>query len=698
MSKKILYLAEKPDIAKYLAKGLGGGKSIDGGIEGDQWIITWAYGHLLQTFEPEDYNDANKAWSWNTLPIIPDKIRFKPMEGPMKARAAKQLSAIKRLAKQAHTIIIATDPDREGELIAYTILNNIQWKGETKRLWLTDTSPVGVKSALASLKQASETKPMYFAAMSRTYADWLVGMNLTRAATIKLNSGGQGALSVGRVQTPVLALFVDRERKITNFKPENYFELIANVQTANGSLKMRFAPKEENRIKDRNKIIQLQSTAMGATGPIGVKTEAKKQGPPSLFDLTLLQQECNAKFGWSANKTLELAQSLYDTHHYLTYPRTDCRALPEEHISNIPTIASNLSSIDQFSHLLTPATQTNMAKTLRKSVYDDKKVTAHFAIIPTSMKPNIGSLSNDEAKLYLLVAKHYIAAHLPDMEYLQTTVNFSANEIPFKASGRQITHNGWKDAFVSLGTQKQEQNDDDEPINKNDNPTLPPLKNGETARANNVTIDDKQTQAPKRFTEKTLLSAMSGIASFVDDPKAKQILKETSGIGTPATRANIIETLKKRNYVRMEKKTIKPTDIGFALIDTIKTAIPNYANPVMTAQWEDVLETIAKGNNIPLIKKFIDGISNTITKDLQTLKDGDFKHLSNKLPKTNRKSSNGTNSDWKKRILNGTPINVKFEDNPKASKLGARWCPEKKSMMIPEGVDPEPFKKGGWLK
>ena len=693
MPNTTLYLAEKADIAKYLAKGLGGGQKANGGIVGDGWIITWARGHLLTTYAPHDYDEAYKKWSWDNLPIIPDKIRFKVTDDV----CAKMLTAIRGFAKKADTLVIATDPDREGELIAYTILKEIGWNKPTKRLWLTDTSPAGVKKALTHLKDAEETKPMYFAAMSRTYADWLVGMNLSRAATLKLTSYGDKPMSVGRVQTPVLGLIVEREKKIKNFKPEDYYELLADVQTANGALKMKFAPPAEKRIKDIKIAKDMQARSIGSSGPISVKTEALKQAPPGLFDLTLLQQKCNAKFGWSADKTLKIAQTLYDTHHYLTYPRTDCRVLPEEHVNNIPEISENLSSIPELSSLLTPEVRQNMAKTIRKSIYNDEKVTAHFAIIPTSMKPDINTLSSDETKLYLLVVKHWIAAHLPDMEYLQTSVQFKAtDDVLFRASGRQITNPGWKYAF---GHNDEDEEDDDKD-DKEENAILPPLKDGENAKARDVKLESKKTKAPVRFTEKTLLSAMSGIASFVEDPKAKKTLKDTSGIGTPATRAGIIETLKTRSYITTQKKQLVPTNIAFTLIDSINATAPNYSNPVMTAQWEDVLEMIANGRDIKLINRFIDGIATMIRQDISTIKDKDLSEFKKNMPQQPKKAFSGPSLDgnWQEKVKNGTPIKVSYDDREKAKTIGARWNGEKNTWVIPQGVDPEPFKKAGYLK
>lgn len=689
-----LYLCEKPDQGRTVAKALGGGQATAGGITGNGWSVTWGFGHLMTPYMPHEYNEDLKKWSWEPLPIVPDKFLFRPKDGG----ASKQLNNIKTLLKGASEIVISTDADREGELIAYTIMNHLNWKGATSRLWLSDLTIPAVQKALANIKDSATTKPLYLAAMTRTYADWIVGMNMSRAATLKLGAYGEKPMSVGRVQTPVLGMIVTQERKIKNFKAQDYFEIIANVRTDQGSLQMRFAPAPEKRITNRDEITQLVQKVNGAKGPISVKTEAKKQSPPPLFDLNGLQQECNGKFGWSADKTLKVMQSLYETHKYLTYPRTDSTALPEEHKQNIPSISLNLSSVPELKHLATRM----QTPEIRSSIYNDKKVTAHHAIIPTNDAPDISKLSTDEAKLFLLVCKTWIAAHLPDMEYLQTTIAFNANGVPFKASGRQVTKTGWKDAFsTAAGLSELDSGDEVDDKNSEDDQTLPPLKDGEPAEANNPKIEAKKTKPPTRFTEKTLLQAMKNVASHVDDPAAKKTLKATSGIGTPATRANVIETLKAREYIKVTKKQLVPSERAFALIDAMNKVAPAYADPVMTARWEDVLEEIAAGAD--KVKAFVSGIASACKKDIQAIKDSDFKRMEgSKKPGDKKKGpqpgdKGHIEGDWKLAIKDGTPLNVKFDQRDAAKKLGARWDADRKSWVAPKGKDLEPFKSAGML-
>lgn len=699
MSGSILYLCEKPDQGRIIARALGGGKPDRGGIRGQGWCVTWAFGHLLTPYMPQDYDEELKRWEWASLPIVPTSFKFKPKDG----MAGKQISNISAFMRQASQVVIATDADREGELIAYEILNRLKWTGSTHRLWLSDLTIPAVQRALANLRPASETKPLYFAAMARTYADWLVGMNLSRAATLKLAAPGAKPMSVGRVQTPVLAMIVDLERKIEAFKPEDYFEVVAEVSTASDSFRMRYAPPPEKRIKDRAQAEALAARAQGATGPLSVKTEAKKQAPPPLLDLNALQQECNGRFGWSADATLKVMQALYEEHQLLTYPRTDCSVLPEEHKANIPTIRANLMAVPELSHLA-PAL---VAPEERRSVYNDSKVTAHHAIVPTNKPAALNSLKADEKKLYLLVAKFWIAAHLPDMEYLQTTVGLDANGVPLRASGRQITKTGWRAAFQdSSGTDSDAAEDDADSEEKEvGNATLPTLRDGESGTVRKATLDAKRTKPPARFTEKSLLQAMKNIAAHVEDPAAKKTLRETSGIGTPATRANVIETLKLRDYIRIRKRQISPTETAKVLIDAMRSTAPSYADPVMTARWEDVLEAIASGKDHTLTKRFIEGIAGSVRKDVATIKEANVQRMVN-VPASGRArgssraaggSGKGNPGAWQKALQEGTPLKVAFDDREKAKELGARWDADRRLWVAPKGANLAPFQEAGFV-
>ena len=713
-----LYLCEKPDQARTVAKALGNPQAKDGYIlADDNSVVTWAFGHLLEPKMPEDYNPDLKAWNWETLPFIPSPFEFKTRD----ARSQKQFRVISELFKKAGEIIVSTDADREGELIAYEIITQLRWKGPIRRLWLSDLTLPAVKKALAALRPGDETKPLYYAALARMCSDFLVGINMTRGATLKLRAPGGGkALSIGRVQTPTLALIVRQERKILTFKPTDYFELLAEVVTREGHvLRMRFAPPPEKRILDRSRAEALAQQASGGRGALSVEVEEKTQAPPALFDLNLLQQAANTAFGWSADHTLKIAQSLYDGTNgageaLLTYPRTDSSALPEEHTANIAPILSHLLRQPDLAHL-----RASCAKPLvRKSVYNDEKVTAHHAIVPTAHPADLSKLSGDERQLYMLVSRTFIASHLPDHRYMATSVGFDSNGVPFRATGRQPTVSGWKEAFQGGPSleDKDEAGEDDEAKSP-----LPPVKDGDAAAARQVQVEKKTTTPPKRFTEKSLLQAMKNIAAYVEDAAAKQRLREKSGIGTPATRAGIIETLKARDYIKVQKRQLVPTDTAMSLIESIESAIPDYADPAQTAAWEDVLEAIELGK--ATAPRFIEAIAAKVRSDLATLKDrADLKQVAGGATRRPQGSQGGqsggprrpqsggqgggqggpprprmSDDERKAALSKGTPLKVSFGDKDKAKQLGAVWDGDRKVWVAPAGADLTAFRNAGFV-
>ena len=687
MSKKTLYIFEKPDQGRIVAQARGGGSKTQGGIDGADWVITWGFGHLMSPYMPQDYDASLKAWEWDPLPIIPEKFLFKPKD----ANATRQIGAIRKMVSKAREIVVATDADREGELIAYEIINEIRWKGPIRRLWISDLTLDAVQSALRNLKPGEETKPLYHAALARTYADWIVGMNMSRAATLKLAPPGSKPFSIGRVQTPVLALIVDLEREIRNFKPQDYFEISANVETASGNLVMRYAPPPEKRVTERKKIEAALERVKEAQGPLSAKTEKKTQAPPALMDLNALQQNANQDFGWSAEKALKVLQALYEEHQIVTYPRTDCRVLPEDHKNNIPTIAGNLDATLDIPEVATVKTSPK----IRAATYNDKKVTAHHAIVPTLKKADLSSLSSDESRLYTMICKSWIASHLDDMEYLQTQISMDANGVPLKASGHQITKEGWssiyRKASASHETGDATENDQDDETAVPDNQKLPPIKDGETGAVRKAWIDSKKTTPPKRFNEKTLLQAMKNIANHVKDEKARKILRETSGIGTPATRANIIETLKAREYIAIKKKQITPTDTAFTVIDAMRSVAPAYSDPVMTSRWEDALEEIARGSQSDLHIRFVKGIAKIVREDVGRLRDSGLQRA-----QPSQKQKSASKKPRKPTKVSGTELKVPFEQREEAKKLGARWDGTRKSWVLPDGGDIKPFKDKGW--
>jgi DNA topoisomerase-3 len=540
---------------------------------------------------PDGYKpEWSKPWRLEVLPFRPDVWKVLP-----KDFARKQLTVIAERLKQATSLVIATDADREGEMIARELLDFYSFRGPIQRLWLSALDTESVKRALANLKQGRETEPLYRAALARSRADWLVGMNLTRAATMKLGNG-PGVLAVGRVQTPTLALVVRRDELIENFRSRNYFELVADVAAGAHRLSLKHAPGEDDRLYDRPAADALAQRAQGARGPLVVKSERKRQAPPRLFSLLTLQAAANKKWGWSADKTLDVAQALYETHKATTYPRSDCPFLPNEQEAHVPAILKHLAGVPGLeAHAMLGKPE------IRKSVFDSKKITAHHAIIPTTAPAPWQKMSADEQALYLLVATHYLAVLYPDHEYQHTTISLDANGVPFKATGRVPLVAGWRAVFG-----EDLPDEDDKKDVGDDNTTLPPVADGTAAVAESVRVEEKRTTPPARYTEGTLLKDMAAIAKYVSDPAKKAKLKETSGIGTEATRASIIEKLKnaKIPFLVTKGRSILSSTAGRELIHRLPAVL---ADPGETAVWEDRLEAIAQGQEN--IENFIDGIN-----------------------------------------------------------------------------------------
>lgn len=567
-----LWLCEKPSQAKDIANALGKCSRKDGYIETALGNVTWCFGHLLQMANPEDYDSGLKSWNLESLPIIPAQWKMLPRRD-----AAKQLKVIAALLKQATEVIISTDADREGEAIGRELLDHYKYKGPIKRLWLSALDEKSIKRAIEKIKPGAETAPLYQAAMARARADWLTGINLTRAATIAMGNNS-GVLSVGRVQTPTLALVVRRDLAIEAFTPRVFYELVAEVATDAGALQMRHArpsTPEDKRIYSRDAAEVLAAQAkIDPFSPLAVSTDRKRQDPPKLFSLSELQKAANAKWGWTADATLKVVQSLYETHKATTYPRSDCSFLPEEQKADIPVILNNLAMLESLkAHAL-------VKPQIRDAVFNSAKVTAHHAIIPTTAPARLEAMSEDERKAFFLIASHYVAALMPDYVYDRTTVSMDANGVEFKASGQITIAPGWR-ALLSLQGETE-----------GDTQPLPPVQNGDTGHFTSSKIDEKQSKAPARYTEGTLIADMAAIAKFVEDPAVKARLKETSGIGTEATRASIIEVLKKRHYFTVKGKQIVSSEAGRALIKALPDRL---ADPAETAAWEDRLEAVAHG-------------------------------------------------------------------------------------------------------
>lgn len=573
-----VYIAEKPSVGKAIAENLSGPqKRGEGMISCGDDVVTWCFGHLLEQAEPDAYNPEYKRWSLDHLPIIPDEWKLE-----VKSDAKKQVAVIRSLLKSAKEVVNCGDADREGQLLVDEVLEFCGYRGPVKRLWLSAMDDASVRKALCALKDNGSYRGLYQSALARARADWIVGMNMTRAYTIAgRNSGHDGVLSVGRVQTPTLAIIVRRDLDIENFTVRDYFVPTANFQHQAGAFKTSWlAPEgaagtdEEGRLIDRSIADSIVSKVAGQRGTI-TKFDQKsgKETAPLPFSLSELQKACSAKWGMGAQSVLDVAQALYETHKVASYPRSDCGYLPESQHADAPKILTMLKTLYSFAN--------GAHSSIKSAAFNDKKVSAHHGIIPTGVQPN--GLSDAEARVFELICRHYVAQFYPDHEYLSTSVEVSCAGENFKAAGRVPTKPGWRVIFERMA--------DDE--NNEETAQLPQMKTGDSAQCISAQAEAKQTKPPARFTDGTLIAAMTNVHKFVHDPEIKKRLRETQGIGTEATRAGVIETLLKRKFIEKKGKQLISTTNGRALISALGES--EVANPGMTALFEQSLEMILEG-------------------------------------------------------------------------------------------------------
>lgn len=573
-----LYIAEKPSVGKAIAENLAGPqKRGECMISCGDDVVTWCFGHLLEQAEPDAYNPEYKRWSLDHLPIIPAEWKLE-----VKSDAKKQVAVIRGLLKSAKEVVNCGDADREGQLLVDEVLEFCGYRGPVKRLWLSAMDDASVRKALSTLKDNGSYRGLYQSALARARADWIVGMNMTRAYTIAgRNSGHDGVLSVGRVQTPTLAIIVRRDLDIENFKTRDYFVPTANFQYQAGVFKTSWlAPEgvagidEEGRPIDRSIADSIVSKVAGQRGTI-TKFEQKsgKETAPLPFSLSELQKACSAKWGMGAQSVLDVAQALYETHKVATYPRSDCGYLPESQHADAPKILAMLKGVYSFAN--------GAHSSIKSAAFNDKKISAHHGIIPTGVQPN--GLSDAEARVFELICKHYVAQFYPDHEYLSTSVEVSCASETFKATGRVPTKPGWRVIFERVA--------DDE--DNEETTQLPQMKTGDSAQCTAAQTEAKQTKPLGRFTDGTLIAAMTNVHKFVQDPEIKKRLRETQGIGTEATRAGVIETLLKRKFIEKKGKQLISTMNGRALIAALGES--EVANPGMTALFEQSLEMILEG-------------------------------------------------------------------------------------------------------
>ncbi|MBL0535023.1 DNA topoisomerase III [Aeromonas dhakensis] len=580
-----LFIAEKPSLGRAIADVLPKPhKKGEGFIETAQGdVVTWCIGHLLEQAEPDAYDAAYKQWRMESLPIIPSQWQL-----VVKPKTKTQLTVIKRLLKQADCVVNAGDPDREGQLLVDEVIDFLGY-GKTRpvlRCLISDLNPPAVRRALDKLRDNKEFVPLAVSALARSRADWLYGINMTRAYTLLGRKGGcSELLSVGRVQTPLLGLVVRRDLEIEAFVPKPFFEVLAHLQAeGNERFSAKWLPSEaclpwqdeEGRVLNRALAAKVVERIQGQPALVEeVEEQARKQAAPLPYNLSSLQIDAAKRFGMDAKRVMDVCQSLYERHKLITYPRSDSRHLPSEHFNRGGQVREAIAST---APALARAVSEADGK-IRSKAWNDSKVDAHHAIIPTEKHCNEGSLSGDEARLYGLIARQYLLQFYPPFEYNDSKVLLRIAGGQFQAKARRILKAGWK---VLLGVEE----DDEEEAG-----TLPALRQGEQLLCERGELLEKMTQPPKSFTDATLLAAMTGIARYVQDPEIRKTLRETDGLGTEATRAGIIDLLFKRRFLVRQGKSIKATPTGRALIQ----ALPATATtPDMTALWEQHLGRIAE--------------------------------------------------------------------------------------------------------
>ena len=573
---KILVIAEKPSVARDIAKVLKANQKGDGCLIGEKYVVSWAVGHLVTLAEPEEYDENYKKWNFSTLPILPEEMKLKAIK-----QTRDQLKVLHKWmhSREIDSLICATDSGREGELIFRYIYEITKCIKPFERLWISSMTEEAIKEGFATLKDGKEYDLLYTSAKCRSEADWLVGMNATRAYTLRYHA----LLSIGRVQTPTLAIIVDRQKEIDAFVAEDYFE----VQADFGGYTGIWIDKEEHtRIEKEETAKEIVAKVNGKNAIITkVEKEEKKMPPPLLYDLTELQRDCNKKFGFSAKKTLDIAQNLYEKRKMITYPRTDSRYLSDDMKGKVRNTIRRLHELGEYAPYAQPLTE-NISFT--KRIIDNTKVTDHHAIIPTDGKLRVDSLTEEERKVFSLVAARFLAVFYPYYRYETTKVYAEAEEERFLSKGTVVLEEGWQaveKALTPAAAAKKKKKDEEEQ-------KLPALKEGEQRKIEKATVQKKKTKPPTPYTESSLLSAMENAGRFVEDEALKEQMKD-SGLGTPATRAAIIERLLTVGYIVRKGKTLIPTEKGRKLIEVVPNEM---RSPQTTGKWEKGLSSIAKGN------------------------------------------------------------------------------------------------------
>ena len=611
-------IAEKPSVAKEIASIIGANAKRDGYFEGNGYCVTWTFGHLCTLKEPHEYAPEWKSWHINSLPMIPPKFGIKLIDDK---GVEKQFATIEKLIQSADTVINCGDAGQEGELIQRWVMQKAGCKCKVERLWISSLTEESIKEGFNSLKPQEEFDKLYEAGLTRAIGDWLLGINATRLYTVKYGQNRQ-VLSVGRVQTPTLALIVNRQLEIENFIPTPYWELKTVYRdTVFSAAKGKYDTKEKGE-EALNAIIGKEFIVTDVSKKQG------KEAPPRLFDLTSLQVECNKKFSFSADETLKIIQGLYEK-KFTTYPRVDTTFLSDDIYPKVPNIMSALGKNNIYSTYIGKLNINKLPKS--KKVFDNSKVTDHHAIIPTNVVPN--NLSDNERKVYDIIVRRFIAAFFPDCKFATTTVLGECNGVDFKTTGKEILEQGWREVFDKNRVDDENEKEEDE---ERILPTFTVGENGEHTPA----LSEKMTLPPKPYTEATLLRAMETAGKFVDSDELRDALKE-NGIGRPSTRAAIIETLFRRNYIRKERKSLFATPTGVELIATIDEELLKSAE--LTGQWENKLRKIEKREYTG--KDFLEELKEMVVNIVTNVRNAGYKKITieeqnrdNKGSKENAKS------------------------------------------------------------
>ncbi|QVX40772.1 DNA topoisomerase III (plasmid) [Ralstonia solanacearum] len=580
-----VYLCEKPSQGKDIARIVGAAQRGNGCYNGPGLCVTWGIGHLIETAPPEAYGEQYKRWALEPLPILPQRWQVE-----VKAKTAAQFKIVKQWLAQATDLVIATDADREGEMIARELIDYCGYRGPIQRLWLSALNDASIRKALAALKPSAETLPLYYSALARSRADWLIGMNLSRLFTLLGRQAGyDGVLSVGRVQTPTLKLVVDRDREIARFITVPYWAIDVSLSADGQSFVANWMPPQgctDDAGRCLQQAVAQQATervrAAGTAQVINVETERVREGPPLPFDLGTLQEVCSRQLGLDVQETLDIAQALYETHKATTYPRSDSGYLPESMFAEVPTVLDSLVRTDPSLSPLIAQLDRNQ----RSRAWNDTKITAHHGIIPTLEPVNLSAMSKKELAVYRLIRAHYLAQFLPHHEFDRTTAQLTCGGQSLEATGKQVVVPGWH-----LALSVPAPNDEVDEISQRSQ-VLPALREGLACQVGGVELKALKTLPPKPYTQGELVKAMKGVAKLVSDPRLKQKLKDTTGIGTEATRASIINGLLDRGYLLKKGRAVRASEAAFTLIDAVPAAI---ADPGTTAVWEQALDMIEAG-------------------------------------------------------------------------------------------------------